>query len=71
MTDSNLVLKLLPKSRFRYNHREEGGTDFHARPAPLPPLQSTYMFMPLGSGEDDSQDADELEDGTQEQPIAE
>lgn len=26
--------------------------------------------MPLGCGEDDSQDADELKDGAQEQPVA-
>lgn len=29
----------------------------------------TYMFMSLGCGEDDGQDADELEDGSQEQTI--
>lgn len=42
----------------------EGGTDFDTGRAHLLPLESTYLFMSLGRGEDYSQDADELEDCT-------
>ena len=52
------------------NTTRQGRTDFDPRLVPFLCLLSTYMFMPLGRGEDDSQDADELEDGTQKQPIA-
>lgn len=34
------------------------------------PAMYTYMFSSFGCGEDDCQDADELKDGTQKQPIA-
>lgn len=34
------------------------------------PALDTYMLVSFGSWEDDGQDADELEDGSQEQTVA-